>query len=161
MNKWTIIHIHSTRVFYVETQSGTKPHNPFFICLEELHSLEAPTSFVFQLQLEGGSTPLVSRDATWGKIQLPDSLATTRRRLQPPLFSGYNWKVATATCPCLVLPPWSRSRMMEPLSHYHCEIYRCKNVPTNLNHASTIHQPVPQPVINLYHKQVHQPCTNL
>jgi hypothetical protein len=22
-----------------------------------------------------------------------------------------------------------------------------------------MHQPVPQPVINLYHKQVHQPCT--
>jgi hypothetical protein len=33
----------------------------------------------------------------------------------------------------------------------------CKHVPINLNHASTI----PQPVINLYHKQVHQPCTNL
>jgi hypothetical protein len=80
--------------------------------------------------------------------------------------------------------------MMEPLSHYHCEIYYCKPVPinlyqttytNNLNHASTMHQPVPQPVINctinkwinhaptctkqpvinLYHKQVHQPCTNL
>jgi hypothetical protein len=24
-----------------------------------------------------------------------------------------------------------------------------------------MHQPIPQPVINLYHKQVHQPCTNL
>jgi hypothetical protein len=24
-----------------------------------------------------------------------------------------------------------------------------------------MHQPVPQPVINLYHKKVHQPCTNL
>jgi hypothetical protein len=32
----------------------------FLICLEELHSLEAPNSFVFQLQLEGGSNPLVS-----------------------------------------------------------------------------------------------------
>jgi hypothetical protein len=51
--------------------------------------------------------------------------------------------------------------MMEPLSHYHCEIYHCKPVPINLNYASTMHQPVPQPVINLYHKQVHQPCTNL
>jgi hypothetical protein len=50
---------------------------------------------------------------------------------------------------------------MEPLSHYHCEIYCCKPVPINLNHASTMHKPVPQPVINLYHKQVHQPCTNL
>jgi hypothetical protein len=38
-----------------------KNHGMFFlICLEELHSLEAPTSFVFQLQLEGGSNPLVS-----------------------------------------------------------------------------------------------------
>ena len=54
--------------------------------------------------------------------------------------------------------------MMEPLSHYHCEIYHCKPVPIYLNHASTMHQPVPQPVINLYHKQVHptmyQVCTN-
>jgi hypothetical protein len=33
----------------------------FLICLEELHSLEEPTSFVFQLQLEGGSNPLVSQ----------------------------------------------------------------------------------------------------
>jgi hypothetical protein len=24
-----------------------------------------------------------------------------------------------------------------------------------------MHQPIPQPVINLDHKQVHQPCTNL
>jgi hypothetical protein len=24
-----------------------------------------------------------------------------------------------------------------------------------------MHQPIPQPVINMYHKQVHQPCTNL
>jgi hypothetical protein len=36
----------------------------FIICLEELHSLEAPTSFVFQLQLEGGPNPLVSQDTT-------------------------------------------------------------------------------------------------
>jgi hypothetical protein len=67
--------------------------------------------------------------------------------------------------------------MMEPLSHYHCEIYHCKYVPINLNHASTCtstctinkcinHAPTctKQPVINLYHKQVHptmyQVCTN-
>jgi hypothetical protein len=63
---------------------------------------------------------------------------------------------------------------MEPLSHYHCEIYCCKPVPINLHqttctnnnqpcinlyHASTCTSK--QPVINLYHKQVHQPCTNL
>jgi hypothetical protein len=69
-----------------------------------------------------------------------------------------------------VQPPWYISRMMEPLSHYHCEIYCCKPVSinqdqktytNNLNHASTMHQPVPQLVIKLYHKEVHQPCTNL
>jgi hypothetical protein len=64
---------------------------------------------------------------------------------------------------------------MEPLSHYHCEIYHCKPIPINLNHASTYtstcNQHVPQtsastmhqPVINLYHKKVHptmyQVCT--
>jgi hypothetical protein len=36
----------------------------FLICIEELHSLEASTSFVFQLELEGGSNPLVSQDTT-------------------------------------------------------------------------------------------------
>jgi hypothetical protein len=36
----------------------------FLICLEELHSLESPTSFVLQLQLEGGSNPLVSQATT-------------------------------------------------------------------------------------------------
>jgi hypothetical protein len=36
----------------------------FLICLEELHSLEAPTWLVFQLQLEGGSNTLVSQDTT-------------------------------------------------------------------------------------------------
>jgi hypothetical protein len=129
----------------------------FLICLEELHSLEEQTSFVFPLQLEGGSNPLVSQTTTRGKLQLPNYLATTRRRLQPPMLSGYNRKVATTTCPCSVLPPQSRSRIMQPLSHYHYEIYPCKPLPINQNHASTIHQLL----INLYHKHVHQPCTNL
>ena len=106
-------------------------------------------------------TPLVSQATTWGKLQLPNSMATTRRRLQPPMSSGYNRKVATTTFPCPVLPPWSRSRMMEPLSHYHCEIYCYKPVPISLNHASTCTSTYNQLVINLYHKQVHQPCTNL
>jgi hypothetical protein len=74
----------------------------FLICLEELHSLEAPTSFVFQLQLEGGSNPLVSQATTQGKLQLHNSLATTKG---PPMFSSYNQKVATTTCPCPILPP--------------------------------------------------------
>jgi hypothetical protein len=62
----------------------------YLICLEELHSLEAPPSFVFQLQLEGGSNPLISQATTRWKLQLPNYLATTRRRLQPPMFFGYN-----------------------------------------------------------------------
>jgi hypothetical protein len=76
------------------------------------------------------------------------------------MFSGYNRKVATTTCPCPIQPPYSRSRMMEPLSHYHCEIYF-----VNLYQSTCTKQPVTtctkQPVINMYHKQVHQPCTNL
>ena len=51
----------------------------FLICIEELHSLEAPTSSVFQLQLEGGSNPLVSQATT------PYVL-----RLQPPVLSPSN-----------------------------------------------------------------------
>ena len=56
--------------------------------------MEAPTSFVFRLQLEGGSKPLISQDTTQGKLQLPNSLATTRQRLQPPMFSDYNLREA-------------------------------------------------------------------
>jgi hypothetical protein len=50
--------------------------------------------------------------------------------------------------------------MMEPLSHYHCEIYYCKVVPINL-HQTTCTNNLFQhvPYINLYHKNVHQPCT--
>jgi hypothetical protein len=36
----------------------------FLTCLEELHSFKAPTSFVFHLELEGGSNPLVSQATT-------------------------------------------------------------------------------------------------
>jgi hypothetical protein len=48
----------------METQSKRKPQMFFPICIKELHSLEAPTSFVFQLQLEGGSNPLVYQATT-------------------------------------------------------------------------------------------------
>jgi hypothetical protein len=86
------------------------------------------------------------------------------------MFSSYNRKVATTTIPCPIQLPCFMIRMMEPLSHYHYDIYCCKPIQINLhqkictdnlNHVSTMHQPVPQPVINLYHKKVHQPCTNL
>jgi hypothetical protein len=97
------------------------------------------------------------------------------------MFFGYNRKVAKTTYPCLVQPPQRISIMMELLSHYHCEIYCCKPVPMNLhqitytnklNHAPTCisnctinkcinHAPTctKKPAINMYHKQVHQPCT--
>jgi len=135
--------MHSTPVFYVETQIGRKPRNVFSYMSWKITFIGSTNFLCFQLQLEGGSNLLVSQATTWGKLQLPKSLATTRRRLQPPMFSGYNQKVATTTCPCPVLPPWSRSRMMEPLSHYHCEIYCYKPVPISLNHASTCNQHVP------------------
>ena len=131
MNNYT--HKQYTSFLTWKPKAGENHTILFIICLEELNSLEAPTSFVFQLQLEGGSKTLVSQDTTWRKLQLPYSLATTRRRLQHRMFFGYNLKVATTTCPCPVQPPWSRSRMMEPLSHYHCEIYCCKPVPINLH----------------------------
>jgi hypothetical protein len=73
------------------------------------------------------------------------------------MFSDYNQKVATTTYHFPFQPPCHRSRMMEPLSHYHCEIYYCKPVPINL-HQTTCTK---QLVIHLYHKKVHQPCTNL
>ena len=152
MNKWTIIHIHNTPMFYVETQIEIKPWNVFSYMSWRITFIGSTNFLCFQLQLEGGSNLLVSQATTWGKLQLPNSLTTTRRRLQPPIFSGYNWKVATTTCSCPILPPWSRSTMMEPLSTCHCEIYCCKPVPINMNHASTMHQHAPQPVINLHHR---------
>ena len=120
----------------------------FLICLEKLYSLEAPTSFVFQLQLEGGSNPLVSQATTWGKLKLPNSMATTKRKLQPPMFSAYNQKVATTTCLFPVQPPWDISRMMEPLSHYHFDIYCCKPVPIKLHQTTCTNKP--EPCIKLY-----------
>ena len=53
----------------------------FLMCLEELHSLEAPTSFVFQLLLEGGSPP--------------SFLGYNPREAPNPQFSGYNQKEDT------------------------------------------------------------------
>ena len=159
--KWTITHIHSTSVFYVETQIGRKPQNVLSYMSWRITFIESTNFLCFPTATRRRLQPPSFLGYNLRESPTPNSLATTRRRLQPPMFSGYNWKVATTTCPCPVLPPWSRSRMMEPLSHYHCEIYCCKRVPINLNHASTMHQPIPQPVINLYHKQVHKPCTNL
>ena len=131
MNNHT--HTQYTSIFTWKPNAGENHRMVFLICLEELHSLEAPSSFVFQLQLDKGSNPLVSQATTWGKLQLPSFLVITKRMLQPPMFSSYNCKVATTTCTWPVQPPWPRSRMMEPLSHYHCEIYCCKHLRINLH----------------------------
>jgi hypothetical protein len=48
----------------MDTQSRENHRMIFLICPEELHSLEAPTSFVFQLQLEEGFNALVSQATT-------------------------------------------------------------------------------------------------
>jgi hypothetical protein len=69
-------------MFYVETQIRRKPHNVFLICLEELHSLEAPTSFVFQ-------------SATGRRLQPPSFLGYNLREAPTPQFSGYNQKEDT------------------------------------------------------------------
>jgi hypothetical protein len=62
MNNHT--HAKYTSIFTWKPKAGENHKMLFLIYLEELHSLEAPTSFVFQMQLEGGSNPLVSQDTT-------------------------------------------------------------------------------------------------
>jgi hypothetical protein len=62
MNNHT--HTQYTSVLRGNPNQGENHKMLFLIYLEELHSLEAPTSFVFQLQLEGGSNPLVSQATT-------------------------------------------------------------------------------------------------
>jgi hypothetical protein len=62
MNNHTHTQLH--QCFTWKPKVGENHRLFFLICLEELHSLEAPTSFVFQLQLEGGSNTLVSQDTT-------------------------------------------------------------------------------------------------
>jgi hypothetical protein len=57
-------HTQYTNVFTWKTKVGENHIMFFLIRLEELHSLEEPTSFVFQLQLQGGSNPLVSQAST-------------------------------------------------------------------------------------------------
>ena len=153
---WRITFIGSTNFLCFPAATGRRLQPPSFSGynlreaptpqISGYNQKEATTPNVLQLQREGGSNPLVYQATTWGKLQLLNSLATTRRRLQPPMFSDYNRKVATTTCPCPVQPPWSRSRMMEPLSHHHCEIYHYKHVPINMNHASTCTSTCNQPI---------------
>jgi hypothetical protein len=60
MRNHTHTHTQYTSVFTLKPKAGENHIMLVRICLEELHSLKAPTSFVFQLQLEGGSNLLVS-----------------------------------------------------------------------------------------------------
>ena len=159
--KWTITHIHSTLVFYVETKIGRKPWNDFSYMSWRITFIGS-TNFLFfpattgrRLQAPSFSCYNLREDPT------PQFSGYNQKGLQPPMFSGYKQKVATTTYPFPILSPWSISKIMKLLSHCHIEIYHWKPVPINLSHASTMHQPVPQLVINLYHIQVHQPCTNL
>ena len=152
----------------------------FLICLEELHSLEAPTSFVFQLQLEGGSKPLVSQVTTRRRLKPLCSLDTTKRWLQPLVLTSSN-------CPYIEVEWWNHCHTIT-VRYTIVNLYQSTNnqlVTTctnklfqqlpyiNLYHKQ-MHQPCTkfvqltchnnmskQPVINLYHKQVHKPCTNL
>jgi hypothetical protein len=57
-------HTQCISVFTWKPKAGENHRKKFLICLEKFHSLEAPTSFFFQLQLEGGSNPLVSQATT-------------------------------------------------------------------------------------------------
>jgi hypothetical protein len=75
-----------------------------FLYIKRIHSLEAPTS-------DSPATtgrrlqPPVLRLQPEGSYNSLNSLAPTRRRLQPPEFSGSNQKVATTTYPCPIQPP--------------------------------------------------------
>jgi len=67
----------------------------FLICLEELHSLEAPNSLFFQLQLEGGSNPLFSsynlrEDSTPQFFRYNQNKAATPYTLWLQSEGGYN-----------------------------------------------------------------------
>jgi hypothetical protein len=100
-------------VFYVETQRGRKPHNDFsymslritfigstnFLCFptatgrrlqppsfSRYNLKEATTPQFFGYNQKEATIPYFLRLQHEGSSQLPNSLATTRRRLQPPMF---------------------------------------------------------------------------
>jgi hypothetical protein len=94
-------------VFYVETQSGENHKMFFLICLEELHSLEAPTSFVFQLN--------------WKEALQPPSFSGYNLREAPtPQFYGYNQKEATT--PYVLRLWWLQPHVLAPSNHPEVEV---------------------------------------
>jgi hypothetical protein len=111
--------------FYMETQSGRNPHNVF-------------SYMSLRITFIGSTNFLCFPAATGRRLQPPSFSGYNLREAPTPQFSGYNQKEATTPYvlrlqPPILAPsnlPEHRSRMMEPLSHYHCEIYHCKIVPT-------------------------------
>ena len=100
--------------------------------------------------------PLFS-SCNWKWLQPPSLSGYNLREAPTPQLSGYNQKEATTPYVLRLQPKGGynhlslphpstlkyKCQMMKSLPHYHCEIYHCKHVPINLNHASTMHQPVP------------------
>ena len=82
MNKWGIIHIHSTPVFYVETQIGKKPRNDF-------------SYMTWGITFIGSTNFLCFPAATGGRLQPPSFSGYNLREAPTPQFSGYNQKEAT------------------------------------------------------------------
>jgi hypothetical protein len=144
MNKWAITHIHNTPVFYMETQSGRKPHNSFSYMSLRIAFIGSTNFLCFPVATGRRLQPPSFSGYNLRENPTPQFSSYNEKEATTPYVLGYNWKVATTTYPCPVQPPWHISRIMEPLSHYHYEIYCCKHVPINLHHASTI--------INLYIK---------
>ena len=94
MNKWKIIHIHSTPLFYVETQSGRKPHNAFSY-MSWIITFIRSTNFIFFPSAIGRRLqPPNFSGYNLREAPTSNSLATTIRRLQPPSFLGYNLREA-------------------------------------------------------------------
>ena len=85
---WIITFIGITNFLCFQVATGRRLQPP---CLSGYNLKEAPTPQF------SGYNPLCSQATTWGKLQLPNSLATTRRRLQRPSFSGYNLREAPNT----------------------------------------------------------------
>ena len=149
MNKRTIIHIHSTPMFLRGNPKREKTKKCFFlyVLMNYIHWKhqfpffsscnwkEAPTPYFLKLKPEGFSNSPILWIQLEGGYNPLCSLATTGRSLQPPALAPSN-------CPNVEVEWWN---------HCHTITVRYTTITTCTN----------QPVINLYHKQVDQPCINL
>jgi hypothetical protein len=84
----------------METQSGRKPHNSFSYMYLRITFIGSTNFLCFPAATRRRLQPPSFSGYNLREAPTPNSLATTRRRLQPPMFSGYNLKVDTTTCPC-------------------------------------------------------------